>query len=104
MNMMRNEIWSEMSLEKQAEKLAGHISSLWKIHCFREGNTRTVVQFMGQFADDHNMPLDRSLFEKNSLYFRNALVAANAIFDDLGDRSQPEYLYKIVFDALKRGR
>jgi cell filamentation protein len=101
---LKSESWDKMSIENRAKIFAGHMASLWKIHCFREGNTRTVAQFCGQFANDHDMPLDHSLFEKHSLYFRNALVAANAIFDDLGDRSQPEYLYKIVFDAIAHGK
>ena len=35
---------------------------------------------------------------------RDALVAASAIFSDLGDRRKPEYLYRIVEDALERGK
>lgn len=35
---------------------------------------------------------------------RNALVAATAIFHDLGDLRKPEYLYRIVRDALEQGR
>lgn len=35
---------------------------------------------------------------------RNALVAANAVFEDLGDLRKPEYLYRIVRDALERGQ
>lgn len=35
---------------------------------------------------------------------RDALVAASAIFSDLGDRRKPEYLYRIVGDALERGK
>ena len=31
-------------------------------------------------------------------------MAANAIFDDLGDLRKPEYLYRIVQDALEQGR
>lgn len=38
--------------------------------------------------------------EENSLYVRNALVAANAIFKDIGDKSNCEYLQRIVFDAM----
>jgi len=38
--------------------------------------------------------------EENSLYVRNALVAANAIFKDIGDKSNYEYLQRIVFDAM----
>ena len=33
----------------------------------------------------------------------NALVVANAIFTDLGDLRKPEYLYRIVQDALEQG-
>ena len=32
------------------------------------------------------------------------MVAANAIFEDLGDLRKPEYLYRIVQDALEQGQ
>ena len=35
---------------------------------------------------------------------RTALVAASATFSDLGDKRKPEYLEKIVLDALERGQ
>ena len=47
--------------------------------------------------------LDTELFEKNSVYVRSTLVAASAVFKDLGDRSKPQYLVKIIKNALKRG-
>ena len=31
-------------------------------------------------------------------------MAASAVFSDLGDRRKPEYLYRIVEDALERGK
>lgn len=34
---------------------------------------------------------------------RTALVAASAVFSDLGDKRKPEYLEAIVKDALERG-
>lgn len=34
---------------------------------------------------------------------RTALVAASALFSDLGDKRKPEYLEAIVKDALERG-
>lgn len=42
------------------------------------------------------------LFENNAHYVRTALVAYNAVFDDLGDLSKKEYLLKIVEDAITR--
>lgn len=59
-----------------------------------------------QYADSTDMPLDQNLLARHSEYLRNALVAANAVFDDddPGDRSKPEYLYRIILDAMQRGR
>ena len=92
--------WLDLPRDKQAEAFSKYYSLLWQIHPFREGNTRTVTHFCCQYADSVNMPIDRQLFQRNSEYLRNALVAARAVFPDLGDRSQPQHLYRIVFDAL----
>ena len=40
---------------------------------------------------------------KHPEYVRNALVAASAVFHDLGDMRKPEYLERIAADSLKEG-
>ena len=97
---MQSVKWLDLSRQAQAEGFSKYFSLLWQIHPFREGNTRTVTHFCCQYADSVNMPIDRQLFQRNIQFLRNALVAARAIFHDLGDRSQPQHLYRIVFDAL----
>ncbi len=47
--------------------------------------------------------IESDLFKDMPL-IRSALVAANAIFHDLGDLSKPDYLYRIVQDALEQGK
>lgn len=42
-------------------------------------------------------------YRANSDYVRNTLVATSAIFHDLGDKSNSEYLIKIIKDAIERG-
>ncbi|SPF54025.1 conserved hypothetical protein [Candidatus Desulfosporosinus infrequens] len=79
------------------------MAELWKVHIFREGNNRTIVTFICRYADSKGFVLDIELFEQNSAYVRSALVAASAVFKGLGDKSKPQYLVKIVKDALKRG-
>ena len=69
-----------------------------------EGNTRTTITFCCQFADEIGLSPNRELFEQNAQYVRTALVAYNAVFDDMGDISKPEYLVKIVEDALTSSR
>lgn len=100
---MNEKKWEEMSLEEQARNLSSFMADLWKVHPFREGNTRTTITFICQFADSRGMFMDRELFEKHSAYTRNALVAASAIFKD-GDFRKTEFLYKIVKDSLENGQ
>ncbi|MCL2204839.1 MAG: Fic family protein [Defluviitaleaceae bacterium] len=94
--------WQKLSPEAQGKALSTGLADLWKVHPFREGNTRTTVTFICQFAESKGLPLDRVLFEQNAAYVRSALVAASAIFRD-GDFRKPEYLIRIVTDALERG-
>lgn len=89
-----------MNQSSRAREFATCMAKLWKVHCFREGNTRTVVTFCCQFADEKGLSIERKLFEENANYLRTALVAYNAVFHDLGDLSKKEYLEKIVLDAL----
>ena len=101
---MRAIPWENLNLEEKAEKFSKCMAKLWKVHCFREGNTRTVITFCCQFAESRGFPLDRTLFQKHSEYVRSSLVAASACFSDLGDRSKPEYLIRIVRDSIERGQ
>lgn len=96
--------WENASLEEVARKFSDYMAQLWKVHPFREGNTRTIVTFCAMFIEARGIYIDSELFKDNAEYMRDALVAASAIFSDLGDRRKPEYLYRIVGDALERGK
>lgn len=99
---MKTVNWSELTLDAQADTFSQNLAALWKVHPFREGNTRTIVTFMCQYIEEQGLPLDRKLFENNAAYLRSALVAATAIFPD-GDYRKPDYLINIVKDSIKRG-
>jgi cell filamentation protein len=101
-NQMKNTKLENLSLEERASKFSYFLALLWQVHPFREGNTRMVTHFCCQYLRSLNIPIDNQLFKQHSGYFRNALVAARSIFSDLGDISQPEHLYKIVLDAMRR--
>lgn len=90
-----------MILHEAAVQFADSLAKLWRIHPFREGNTRTIVTFCCQYADEIGLNPNRKLFEDNAQYVRTALVAYNAVFDDWGDLSKKENLIKIVEDAIK---
>lgn len=95
--------WDKASFEAKVTTFSDYMAKLWKVHPFREGNTRTIVTFCAMFIEAQGIYIDSELFKDNAEYMRDALVAASAIFSDLGDRRKPEYLYRIVEDALERG-
>lgn len=97
---MRLKDWKNMTRNQKATAFCDSLAKLWKIHPFREGNTRTTITFCCQFADEMGFPLNRKLFEENSRYVRTALVAYNAYFSDGTNFSKKEYLERIVNDAL----
>lgn len=101
---MRAKKWKYMELSELANEFSASLADLWRIHPFREGNTRTTITFCCQFADQMGFPMNRKLFEENSIYVRTALVAYNAYFSDGSDFSKREYLEKIVSDALRSNK
>ena len=101
---MRIKKWDSMEQHEKAVEFSDSLAKLWKVHPFREGNTRTTVTFCCQYADEVGLNPNRELFENNAQYVRTSLVAYNAVFYDLGDRSKSEYLIRIVEDAITRGK
>ena len=97
LSAMRRRPWERYGVDKLTAWFSHDMAALWKIHAFREGNTRTTIHFCCQFSDEHGLSLDRGLFEENSHFFRTALVAYNAVFSDIGDKSRKEYLERIMW-------
>lgn len=100
---MRRRPWDRYDIQRLSKSFSRDMAALWKIHPFREGNTRTTIHFCCQFSDAHGFPIDRRLFEDNSHYVRTALVAYNAVFSDIGDKSQKQYLEAFIRDGIIRG-
>jgi len=96
--------WDTLNSEQKAITYAESMTDLWKVHPFREGNTRTIITFCCDFADKHGFPLDRELFKDHSAYVRRALVASSAYFKDLGDKRKPEFLINFIIDAIQRAK
>lgn len=89
--------WSglrDLSRPQDMASFAGMVVDLWKIHPFREGNTRTTMTFMHQFAAAKGFALDRELIRANAEYVRHALV--------VGTHGETHYLTRILTDARQR--
>lgn len=83
--------WSELEFDDLIETFAKQTARLWKIHPFRDGNTRTIMTFMTQYAKKNNINFDRELIAENSKFLRKALVMAS-----IGEYSEYKYLINIL--------
>lgn len=90
--------WQDYSKDEFVELVSKHFSTLWQIHPFREGNTRTIVMLMTFFVEHHGYYFDQDLIAQSSGYFRDALVMAS-----LDQFSEYEYLEKILGAAICTG-
>ncbi|HBI60050.1 MAG TPA: hypothetical protein DDY31_02375 [Lachnospiraceae bacterium] len=45
LNKMNQYAWEKASLEEAAKMFSQYLAELWKVHPYREGNTRTVITF-----------------------------------------------------------
>ena len=70
-----------LSVERCVKHLAKFASDIWQIHPFCEGNTRATAVFIIKYMKTLGFKVNNDAFEKNSWYFRNALVRAN--YNDL---------------------
>ena len=104
LDKMNHYTWEKTPIDEVAKVFSGYLAELWKVHPYREGNTRTVITFCSQFIESKGLYIDSDLFKDHAQYMSTALVAASALFSDLGDKRKQEYLEKIVLDALERGQ
>lgn len=88
--------WKNLSLEKYVTALVNTFPPLWKVHPFREGNTRTFVMLLTFFVESHGYYLDQELLSANAGYVRDSFVLAS-----LKDFAEPEHLTRILIDAIK---
>lgn len=91
-----------LPVEASVKHLAQFASDIWQIHPFCEGNTRATAVFMIKYMKTFGFSVNNDAFEKNSWYFRNALVRAN--YNDLqnGIHATTKFL-ELFFDNLLLG-
>ena len=78
------------------------VFSIWQIHPFCEGNTRSSAVFAIKYLRNFGFDINNEAFAKNSWYFRNALVRANYVNYSKNVTATPLFLERF-FDNLLFG-
>ena len=92
--------YKDMSIVEIIKNIVDFSSSIWQVHPFREGNTRTTAVFIEKYLISLGYRVDNSLFKDKSIYFRNALVGSNYFNNYLDIREDKSYLIKFYENLL----
>ena len=87
--------WVGLNRKSVATQLTLIISQLWKIHPFREVNTRAVATFTYLLLMQYGISFNFDIISTNAKYFRNALVMAS-----LDESPEIHYLENMLFDSM----
>ena len=95
--------YSKLNSTELISHIVKFTSSIWQIHPFGEGNTRTTAVFIEKYLNNMGFSINNYMFKNKSLYFRNALVRSNYGNIPLG--IYPTYNYLIMFfENLLQGK
>lgn len=81
--------------QRLIEDFAMFMTRLWRIHPFREGNTRTISVFMNLFAEVNELEFNGQILSQHPGYLRKALVLSA-----VEEAPEPQYLLRMLKDAL----
>lgn len=100
----RNHKYSQKPTKEEIKNLTQFTSSIWQIHPFMEGNTRTTAVFIELYLRNIGFNIDNVPFKDNSDYFRNALVRSN--YSDINSHIVPvqDYLFKFYENLFYKNK
>lgn len=87
--------WKHCTREEFVSALAHLFPPIWRVHPFREGNTRTVVMLLTLFVESHGYFFDKDLLAASAGYVRDSFVMAS-----LDRYAEFEHLERILLDAV----
>lgn len=95
--------YSKLNKDGLISHIIKFTSSIWQIHPFGEGNTRTTAVFIEKYLNSMGFNINNDMFKYNSLYFRNALVRSN--YGNIPKGIYPTFQYlAMFFENLLQGK
>ncbi|MCM1370719.1 MAG: Fic family protein [Clostridium sp.] len=99
-SLEKDKNYKKMNIVEVINNITKFSSSIWQVHPFREGNTRTIALFIEKYLISLGYNVDNSLFKNKSVYFRNALVRSNYFNNYLKIKEDSSYLVKFYENLL----
>ena len=87
--------YSKLNQNELIQHISKFTSSIWQVHAFGEGNTRTIAVFIEKYLNNMGFNVNNDMFKEHSKYFRNALVRSN--YGDIPKGIYPTFNYLVMF-------
>lgn len=102
--------WQNMDTYRISIIFAREMALLWKVHPFRDGNTRTMLAFSFLYAKEHGFPFDIETFTEGlNRKYSDGKVTKYSIRDkfvlaclDEKDYPEVEHLAKVFENAINK--
>lgn len=95
--------YSKLNNDELIKHIAKFTSSIWQVHPFGEGNTRTTAVFIEKYLNNMGFNVNNEMFKEYSIYFRNALVRSN--YGNIPKGIYPIFDYLVMFfENLLQGK
>lgn len=105
--------WKEMNIDEISQKFTKCLAQIWRVHPFRDGNTRATLTFADIFAKQHGFEMDMGMLLDNlerivddetgkikRFSVRDKFVLAAL---DEKDYPEPEHLERIIKMSIEKG-
>lgn len=95
---MNSANWKGIGIDELVKQFTNHLAKIWRIHPFRDGNTRTTLAFASVFAKEHEFELDMStllddlgrIVDPNSREVKRWCIRDKFVLASLDERDYPE--------------
>lgn len=99
-SLEKSKNYREMNIVDVINNIANFSSSIWQIHPFREGNTRTTALFIEKYLISLGYDVNNTMFRDKSVYYKNALVRSNYFNNYLNIKEDNSFLIKFYENLL----
>ncbi len=109
---LNNTKWKDLSLDELSLQFAKKLAAVWRVHPFRDGNTRTTLAFADMYSRANGFPLNMEylldkLVRKTNEQGKITQYSVRDFFVlaalDEKDYPEPEHLAFILKKAIERG-
>lgn len=105
--------WDNMGMDEISEQFTKHLAKIWRVHPFRDGNTRTTLTFANLFAKQHGFEMDLGMLldelgrieDKNTGKILRYSVRDKFVLAALDEKDypEPEALKRIIKLSIEKG-